>query len=194
MIRSLESALPVYPALPKVLVECQCGEWRPIGEHVSCQVAGAEDGSAILTCDDPAEVGEMVEAECVCAVCGNHYMLTPDRSTCCEPSSCHSVTHRIFLWTGEPVDWEKVLPHWDCDGCGFAVFSIELDLERQSCPICGPPGSMRWGVVNGSHTTLTAVVLVANEWCSFVDAIEACAEAGVPIVSPGDQEKGRLEL
>ena len=106
-----------YPLLGRVPVRCQCGDWRPLNAHVSCQVAGGEDGSTILATDDPAEVAELCATRYVCHLCGGtaaEELCEDDKgeaiSVCasCQDTSFKHVTARWFLWRGEPVDWEAV--------------------------------------------------------------------------------------
>ena len=197
MIRSLESALEVYPALGKVMVACSrpypppCHRGSELVEVTLGDVANCapEDWTpnlaAILTCDDQAGVGEMVGATDWCSRCGP---LADYHSGICLNcgQSFAPVTHRIFLWTGEMVDW----------GANDHVGVLWRKAE-----------GLFW------YRPLTAVVLVGEPGTVYRDhdghisnvvgginpelrdeAAQACAEAGVQFVIPGHPEKGRLEL
>ncbi len=220
MIRSLLAALPVYLPLGKVKAKgLRCGHWHPLIRSTIEQRADV-DGctinlAGILTCDDPAEVGILCEIDEWCMECKREGRrqesgLPPSNEGHDSHPPC-SVTHRIFLWTGEPVAWEKVLWNTVCE-CGWRGDETTVEVRECSdgsgiyahCPECSSVELF---------PALTAVVLVGQQRhaCSptnprpignpimpeaetIDEAAQACAEAGVQFVIPGDQEKGRLEL
>ena len=175
VIRPLPAASEEYPALGRVEAMCSCGDILPLSSYSPGDENEDDDTgcfgqlvSTILTCDDPAEVGEM---------CKTDWILGGKQI---------SVTARLFLWKGDDI--------WSCYRkmpCFIHDVWPRLPLDK-----------------------LTAVVLVGESkivdapFPDFPDsqlqfgpdprrvkeAAQACAEAGVQFVIPGDTERGRLKL
>ena len=185
-------------ALKRVEVECGCAQ-TPLTKRADYQphtialgqgqVVGhcrRPDLSTILVCTEAGEVEILCEIDEWCLACQEEGRrqaegLTPSDEGHDSHPSC-LVTHRIFAWGGEEVEWEKVLL-MHCPKCGAFDPKAETTLEdgEESC--------------EDAHLIvgLTAVVLVGEvEACRCSEGVdwdcqhyavqaarEACAEAGV---------------
>ena len=150
------------------------------------------DLAAIPVCTEAGEVGEMCEHMCVCVTCGN----LPSAGGACPCNALRPVTHRIFAWGGEEVDWAKEL--WEPEAVGAYGPAQAGD---QSIPESEAPRLLTVVLVGENHITAKSrdpnfeiSVKEQAEWevwaDSYAEAAAACAEAGVEFVTPG----GRMEL
>ena len=186
MIRSLLQALETHPELGKVVVSGFPLESWALAKRLD-GIEGKKiplNLASILTTDRAEEVGEMVGVVewNACGECnwnGGSERLVVVTGGIAECPSCGApcvdmlpVTARLFLWTGEPVEWENL---FDATG-----------IRR----------SPEWEWIQ----RLTAVVLVGDATVINLlaglstEAARACAEAGVQFVIPGHPERGRIEL
>lgn len=181
VIRPLPAASEEYPALELVDIEWKATDgsgWIVnVSQWDNCNPSCTlPDLSTILTCDDPAEVGEM---------CEQRHVIKSNAPPDAAPASIIPVTARLFLWTGEPVEWGSYGHNKGPGGWTGILFP--------TATLSGCLGSRGDGL-------LTAVVMVSvndegkPEAWGAEEAMEACAEAGIPFIIPGDPERGRLEL
>ncbi len=190
MIQTAKTYLKANPgtALGRVEVECQCGDWRAIESHVSCQVAGALDGSTILVCTEAGEVGEMCGNRLWCELCG---LTNPERleiggreqCPCCLEFAL-PVTHRIFACdlSGEKVDWDEVLYRNFSDGDIEGPRPLTVVLVGEAVGM----DDVQRAAVESPLSALRA----SEQFRWQAEAAAACAEAGVQWVTAG----GRMEL
>lgn len=223
-IRTLAAAIPDHPELGRVKVPCpdcreqdspkwchRCSETGGVTIDDCLSEGGWRPRLTILTCTRLEEVGEMVGIKSACLECGN--LFTPVRGWHAR-NSCNGadeaviqVSQRIFIWNGEPVDWPRLI--YDCSECGelrLAPGEMWLDAWKLESFAPGYQPPCRW-LDPGCDGTLvarplTAVVLVKKVRAhrlyglpkEIKDAAQACAEARVQFIVPGDPERGRLEL